>query len=252
MRILVTVLLALTSLVTWADDFAEFEANVQKRLNDNYRGYRTPFTGIFSLTWPDEHHIKTPVLADTGLTMLANSFSDGWNIFDSKHNPKLSADEVHAIRVKALADLPWESAIVIRKGDAPVSMAIYSAVDCGYCRRLEGFLEKQDFSYAVFPSVLNLEHVPLAKSVWCSADRAAAWQKLMLKAEKPPAVKSCKSYPITDIRYTGALFSYGSTPGIIFADGHVFTQVPEGEAIEKQFVEELRAKIAKGAVFTLP
>ncbi len=234
-----------------ASDFATFEANVQKRLNDNYRGYETPFSGIFSLSWPDENHANTPVLADTGLTMLANSYGDNWTYFNKSKNP-VEKEKVLALRKRAIADLPWESAIIYRKGDAPVSMAIYSAVDCGYCRRLEFFLEKQSFSYAIFPSSLNLENFPLAKSVWCNAQRARAWKDLMLERGDVPSVKECTSYPMTDIRYTGALFVYGNTPGIIFADGHTFGQIPEGDTMIAQFVKELREKISQGVVFEVP
>ncbi len=241
----------LFSSLAQAGDFETFQANVQTRLNDNYRGYETPFRGIFSLTWPDESQVKTPVLADTALSMLANSYGDNWTYFN-KSKAEVEQAKVQAIRARAVADLPWQSAIIFRKGDAPVSMAIYSAVDCGYCRRLEAFLETQDFSYAVFPSSLNLENFALAKSVWCNADRATAWKNLMLERAEVPAVKQCPDYPITDIRYTGALFVYGNTPGIIFADGHTFGQVPEGEAMIARFVQELQAKIARGIVFKLP
>lgn len=234
-----------------ANDLATFEANVQKRLNDNYRGYETPFTGIYSLAWPDDNHARTPVLADLDLTMLANSYGDNWTYFDKTKKP-VEADKVQAIRARAVADLPWDSALIFRKGDAPVSMAVYSAVDCGYCRRLEAFLETQPFSYAVFPSSLTLENFGIARSVWCHAEPMKAWKNLMLGRADLPAVNSCESYPMTDIRYTGALFVYGNTPGIIFADGYTFGQVPEGEAMIAEFRKELQAKIDKGIVFDVP
>lgn len=248
--ILLALCLLLTSLAQAADDLATFQANVAQRLTGDYTGYATPYTGIYSLTWPDDQQIKTPVLADLGLTMLANSFSESWAYF-KKGNPPVEADKVKAIRVKAAAELPLESAIVIRKGDAPVSMAIYSAVDCGYCRRLEALLAHHEISYAVFPSSLSLANFSLARDVWCSDEPAQAWQSVM-QAEQPiPSVTNCAAYPITDIRYTGALFSYGNTPGIIFADGDVINRVPEGTE-EAEFLQIIQAKIKKGAVFAAP
>lgn len=251
LRLTLTITVALCAQTAWGNDFATFEANVNKRLNDNYRGYETPYKGVFSLTWPDDNHANTPVLADVGLTMLANSFGDNWTYFDKTRAPVEQA-KVMQIRKRAIADLPWQSALVFRKGDAPVSMVIYSAVDCGYCRRLEAFLETQSFSYAVFPSSLNLDNFSVARNVWCNANPQAAWKDLMLDRASPPAVESCPGYPMTDIRYTGALFVYGNTPGIIFADGHTFGRVPEGREMIAQFVSELQAKIESGVVFKLP
>lgn len=231
------------------DNLASFQANVAKRLTGDYKGYATPYTGIYSLTWPDDQQIKTPVLSDVGLTMLANSFSEAWAYF-GKGNPKVEASKVKAIRARAAAELPLESAIVIRKGDAPISIAVYSAVDCGFCRRLEALLAKHEISYAVFPGSLSLANFSLARDVWCNQDPAQAWIKVMQKEQPIPSVASCDSYPITDIRYTGALFSYGNTPGIIFADGDVIARLPEGAAEEAEFLQIIQQKLDAGSWFT--
>ncbi|MDX1496801.1 MAG: thioredoxin fold domain-containing protein [Salinisphaeraceae bacterium] len=233
------------------DDLATFQANVAKRLTGDYKGYATPYTGIYSLTWPDDQEAKTPVLSDVGLTMLANSFSEAWAYF-GKGNPKVEADKVKAIRARAAAELPLQSAIIIRRADAPISIAVYSAVDCGYCRRLEAFLAQHEISYAVFPGSLSLANFSLARDVWCNPDPAEAWLTVMHKEEPIPTVAACEAYPITDIRYTGALFSYGNTPGIIFADGDVIARLPEGPDEEAEFLQIIEAKIKKGAVFTAP
>ena len=230
---------------------AQFQVNVDERLKGDYVGYVTPYSGIYSLTSADESQPKTPIMADQGLTMLANSFTEAWSYFGKDHLP-VQAEKVKALRARAAAELPLHSSIVIKQGDAPVSMAIYSAVDCGFCRRLEGLLTKHKLSYAVFPGSLYRENFPLAKSVWCNANPAQAWQDVMQNEKTPPAVASCPSYPIADIRYTGALFSYGNTPGIIFADGDVIARLPQGADEEAEFLQIVQAKIAKGAVFKTP
>ena len=228
---------------------ADFQAKVDARLTGDYRGYVTPFEGIYSLTWPDESQPKTPVLADQALTMLANSFSESWAYF-RKGNPPVEADKVKAIRTQAVKDLPLASSLLIRHGDSPVAMVIYSAVDCGFCRRLEAFLAKQELSYRVFPSSLYIGNFPLAKSVWCNANPAQAWQQLMLQEKAPAPVAQCPSYPITDIRYTGALFSYGNTPAVIFADGDVISRLPQGLHEEVEFLKIVQDKIEQGVVFS--
>ena len=74
----------------------------------------------------------------------------------------------------------------------------------------------------------------------------------MRQGGEVPRIEHCPSYPIAAIRQTGALFVYGNTPGIIFADGTVFMRMPEGPEEEAQFVREVQAKIEQGLVFQLP
>ncbi len=233
------------------DNLAAFQANVAKRLKGDYRGYATPFSGIYSLNKADEKDPKTPVLADLELSMLANSFSEAWAYF-RPGNPPVEADRVKAIRAQAVAELPLHSSIVVQFRESPVSMAVYSAVDCGFCRRLETFLHKHKLSYAVFPGSLNRENFSLAKSIWCNPEPGRAWLGVMLHNRDIPSVDSCPGYPISDIRYTGALFSYGNTPGIIFADGDVIARLPMGPQEESEFLQIVKNKIEKGIVFSVP
>lgn len=247
-------ILSLWLLLLWfgvlhaGDDLAAFQAVVAKRLKGDYTGYATPFTGIYSLTWPDEKEIKTPVMADQNLTMLANSFRENWSYF-AKGHPPVEKEKVQAIRARAAAELPLHSAIAVRFGDGPFSMAVYSAVDCGFCRRLEALLARHKINYYVFPGSLSPENFAVSKSIWCNPDPAAAWVAVMQQQSAIPPVASCPGYPISDIRYTGALFSYGNTPGVIFADGDVIARLPEGPAEEAEFLQIVKDKIARGLVF---
>lgn len=249
MKLVFTALLLLvTSMVMAADDLAAFQATLDRKMTSKTRGYATPFSGIFSISSPDEGNIRTPVLADTALSMVANSYGDRWVYFNKERN-EVETDKVVALRQRAVADLPWQSAIVIRREDAPVAVAIYSAVDCGFCRRLEAFLANEPYSYVVFPSSLNAENFPLARDVWCNKDRLAAWHRVMIEEADIPKVASCPSYPIADIRYTGALFSYGNTPGIFFADGGLLLGVPETPETQALFRAQVDARIERGILF---
>jgi hypothetical protein len=241
----------LSGTVSAGDDLAAFQAQVAKRLKGDYQGYATPYTGIYSLSLPSEKESKTPIMADQELTMLANSFTEAWSYFKAG-NPPVEAAKVHAIRQRAAAELHFESAIVFRQGNAPISIAVYSAVDCGYCRRLEAFLSNHKIAYAAFPGSLYRENFSLAKGVWCSEDRAKAWQAVMQHDVDLARVENCPAYPLADIRYTGALFSYGNTPGIIFADGDVIARLPVGKDEEAEFLAIVRDKIAKQIVFNIP
>ncbi|GEM_PF-2714959 len=251
MRSIFLVLLFLSQTANAADDLASFQANVNKRLTSKPQGYATPFSGIFSITSAEAANVTTPVLMDTELTMVANSYGDKW-VYMNKQRSDVERDKVLAIRKKAIEDLPWHASITFRHGDKPVGMVLYSAVDCGFCRRLEAFLAKHEFSYTVFPSSLSPQNFSLAQDVWCNANPGQAWMTVMREEGEIPHVASCPSYPIADIRYMGALFVYGNTPGIIFADGTVFMRLPEGPEEEAQFVEEVQAKIDQGIVFNIP
>lgn len=251
MRAVFLLLILVPASLCAADDLTTFQANVNKRLTSKPTGYATPFTGIFSITSAEASNPTTPVLMDTKLTMVANSYGDRW-VYMDKVRSAVERDRVLKIRQKAIKDLPWHASITFRHGDAPVAMVLYSAVDCGFCRRLEVFLANNGFSYTVFPSSLTPQNFSLAQDVWCNPNPGSAWMSVMRGDAEIPKVERCPTYPIADIRYTGALFSYGNTPGIIFADGTVFRRMPEGAGEQAQFVEEVNAKIKNGIVFDVP
>lgn len=83
-------------------------------------------------------------------------------------------------------------------------IVLFSAVDCGYCKRLEEGLqalgEKVDATIYVLPSSLQpLQGAPspawqAATQIWCADDNGSAWKKFWNTRAIPPA-RSCEITP---------------------------------------------------------
>jgi len=72
-------------------------------------------------------------------------------------------------------------------------IATISDPNCPYCRTFERDLAQVDditIHIFIYP-VIQPESVRQAKSVWCSKDRAKAWNDLMLEDVQPTATTDC-------------------------------------------------------------
>lgn len=73
--------------------------------------------------------------------------------------------------------------------------------------------------------VVTLESVRQTKSVWCSKDRAKAWNDLMFKRTEPTAPTDCEN-PIEELVALGKRLGANSTPTWFLPNGekHVGAQ----------------------------
>lgn len=128
--------------------------------------------------------------------------------------------EKHSHQVFAVdfSSLPLDLAIKRVKGNGQRKMAYLTDPNCGYCKKLENELRKVDnvtlylFLYPIFPG--SDEKV---KAVWCSRDRAAAWDDLMLNNARLPA-GTCDT-PSANVLKLGEKLNISGTPTLIFSDG---------------------------------
>ena len=136
-------------------------------------------------------------------------------------------------------DLPLSDAIKVVKGDGKRKIAIFSDVDCPYCKRLE----KKELSNInnitiytfLYPLAIHPEAEEKSKKIWCAKDRAKAWNEYIFKDKLPKNSGDCKT-PINKIVKLGKDLGISSTPTIILSNGK---RVP-GAIPYKQLEEYLR------------
>ena len=136
-------------------------------------------------------------------------------------------------------DLPLSDAIKVVKGDGKRKIAIFSDVDCPYCKRLE----KKELSNInnitiytfLYPLAIHPEAEEKSKKIWCAKDRAKAWNEYIFKDKLPKNSCDCKT-PINKIVKLGKDLGISSTPTIILSNGK---RVP-GAIPYKQLEEYLR------------
>lgn len=127
-----------------------------------------------------------------------------------------------------------ESAIKRVKGDGKRTLYTFEDPNCGYCKQLNRELLKVDnvTIYTFLLPILSQDSVEKARAVWCSEDRAQAWDNLMLKAALPEGGKSCAA-PIEKNLQLMRRFGIRGTPAIYLENGrHIGGYLP-AEKIEQ-------------------
>jgi thiol:disulfide interchange protein DsbC len=143
------------------------------------------------------------------------------HLFDMKEQRDLSEERLTTARQIEFNALPLNDAIVTVKGDGKRRLAVFEDPDCPFCKQLEATLaELSDVTIYTFLFPLESLHPDArrkALGVWCSKDRARAWDDLMHRATVPSA--TCEDTPIErNLRLAGELGITG-TPTIIFENG---------------------------------
>lgn len=143
-------------------------------------------------------------------------------IVDLKSRRNLTRDKVDQLMAIRFDSLPLQNAIKMVKGDGKRVMAVFSDVDCPFCKKLEPELAKLDnvTVYTFLYPIASLHPNAGAKSkqVWCSKDRLKAWEDLMLNGKQPAKVGDCKN-PVDDNIALGQKLGITGTPTLVFANG---------------------------------
>jgi thiol:disulfide interchange protein DsbC len=140
------------------------------------------------------------------------------SLFDLKKRSNLTEARSRALFAVDFSKLPLDLAIKKVKGNGSRKMAYFTDPNCGYCKKLEQELKSVDnvtlylFLYPIFEG--SAEKV---QGIWCSNDRAKAWDELMLNGVQP-AVGKCET-PSAKVMALGKSMKVNGTPALIFANG---------------------------------
>lgn len=105
-----------------------------------------------------------------------------------------------------------------KKGE---TVLLYSAIDCGFCVRLEKALHKAGVPFIVVPSTLQLKPTRELKQVYCTPDKAAAWKKMMVSRKYDVHNNERCEMPFTEFSLLGDVMGLDSTPAGLRPDGTV-------------------------------
>lgn len=122
------------------------------------------------------------------------------------------------------SSLPLQWAITTVRGTGRRKIAVLSDPNCPFCRSLEENLAKlDDVTIHVLPyAVLGPASERQAKAVWCSKDRAQAWNDLMFRRVEPLASPDCDT-PIAELMEFGQRIGARGTPTWFLESGARFT-----------------------------
>ena len=122
-----------------------------------------------------------------------------------------------------MASVPNEEVITFSPEDVKYSVAVFTDIDCTYCRRLHSQIEEYmsygiEVRYLLYPRNGPASRAwNTAEEVWCSSDRqnALTLAKLDRKFETSP----CDSSMVQQHYGIGRDVGLSGTPAIVFPDG---------------------------------
>jgi thiol:disulfide interchange protein DsbC len=145
-------------------------------------------------------------------------------VLDGRTGFNLTEERLRKLNAIDWAALPFADAITTKRGNGRRKLAVFSDPNCPYCKRFEKDLAKLDditVHIFLFP-VIRPESVALTKSVWCSRDRAKAWNDLMLRDIEPTAAPDCGT-PVEKLVALGRKLGANSTPTWFVESGERFS-----------------------------
>ena len=134
-------------------------------------------------------------------------------VMDAKTGRNLTEERQRELSAIKWDSLPFDWAITSVSGTGRRRIAVLSDPNCTFCKRFEEDLAKlDDITVYILPwAVIKPESVRQATAVWCSKDRAKAWNDLMFQRIEPQAPADCDN-PIEKIIEFGRKIGANSTP----------------------------------------
>lgn len=185
---------------------------------------KTPYGGLYELR----------IGGDIFYTDAKGDYLFVGRIIDTKTSADLTRARVDEVNKIKFADLPFDSALKLVKGNGKRVIAVFEDPNCGYCKRLRHTLAEMDnvTIYTFMYNILAEDSSVKSRNIWCSPDRAKAWDEWMLKGKAAPDAPANCTAPNDKIFALGQKLKITGTPTIFFADGTRIPGAVDGKALE--------------------
>lgn len=208
------------------------EATIRKNLAERIPAFtqidevsQTPMPGLY------EVRVGNEVL----YTDAEGNYLLQGSLLDTRNRKNLTDERIEKLTAINFKDLPLKNAFTITRGNGKRQLAVFEDPNCGYCKRFEKDLQKiNNVTVHLFLiPILGADSEEKSRNIWCSKDKAKAWNDWMLNDSLPKAA-SCNTDALTANLEFAKKYRITGTPTLVFADG---TRVPG--AINAQQVEKL-------------
>jgi len=197
------------------------EASVKKAIEAKFGGNKvtsvtkTSYLGLYEV-YADGQIFYT----DEKITaILAGSLIDG------KTMKNVTSERMQKLTAISFSDLPLELAVKQVRGDGKRVFASFEDPNCGYCKRLAKEMVKLDnvTIYTFLLPILSPDSLEKSNRIWCSADKAKAWNDWMIDGKAPGGKGDCDTSAVQKTVELGQKLAVSGTPTLFFMDG---TRVP--------------------------
>jgi len=212
-----------------AQEVATIKRAIEPRLGDGVKidaVTKTPYAGLY------EVRIKGDIIYTDakgeylfiGRVVNAKTMED---------YTKARVDELNKIK---FSELPLESAIKIVKGNGKRVIAVFEDPNCGYCKRFRQTVEEMNnvTVYTFLYNILSEDSITKSRNIWCSPDRAKAWDDWMAKGKQPAAAPANCTAPHEQVFELGQKLRVTGTPTIFFTDGTRIPGAVDAKALESK------------------
>lgn len=143
------------------------------------------------------------------------------SLVDGKTLKNVTQERMNKLTAIRFQDLPLDQAIKQVRGDGKRVLASFEDPNCGYCKRLAKELLKLEnvTIYTFLYPILSQDSVDKSKQIWCSSDRAKAWNDWMVEGKAPENKAICDTTAVTKNQEFGRKLNINGTPTLFFADG---------------------------------
>ena len=107
------------------------------------------------------------------------------------------------------------------KGNGKRVVYTFEDPNCGYCKELQKELAKlNDVTiYTFLWPILSQDSIDKSKAIWCSKDRARAWDEFMLKGVSPGTKRDCDTTALERNQRLAQRFGLRGTPAVYLGNG---------------------------------
>lgn len=158
------------------------------------------------------------------------------DLIDAKNHKNLTEARLSETNRINFASLPFANAVKVVKGNGSRQIAVFSDPNCPYCKQLENTLKWVDnvTVYTFLYPVLSPDSEVKSKSIWCSTDRAKAWESWMQNRTAPTAAGTCDTAAIDKNLKLGHEMNVTGTPTVFLADGRRLPGAVPADELNKQ------------------
>lgn len=173
---------------------------------------RTDYAGLYEVV------LKSGQLVYTD---ARNSFIIDGSIIDTATRRDVTQARMNQLSAIDFSSLPLEQAVKVVKGKGTRVIATFEDPNCGYCKKLAKEIAKLDnvTVYVFLYPILSQDSLEKSKQIWCSSDRAKAWNDWMVDGKAPSGKGDCDTAAVQKTIETGRKLAINGTPTIFFADG---------------------------------
>ncbi|MBI2295272.1 MAG: DsbC family protein [Betaproteobacteria bacterium] len=172
---------------------------------------RTPFAGLYEVVFDGQIAYTDDKL----------NFVFFGNLYDMRGGAERNLTRERNAQLNAATlSKSVEQAFKRVRGNGKRVLYTFEDPNCPWCKKLHGELAKMNdlTVYTFLWPILGEDSVEKARVVWCSKDRAKAWDEVMVKGTTSGGSKTCDT-PIEKNLELARRFGIRGTPAIYLTDG---------------------------------